>query len=1406
MKSLVHRSTALGNLIDHSCLSQTKLSLNPDDGRLFLAALQPNGVSIYCLTFSTHQKQCLATLDLTPPPEDQPHSSPGNPAIIDLKVLPESSQLCLITSDGQISVGSIEDLGTTEETDPHIQFDNIGSFEDGIRSVSWSPDDELLVIITQSEKLVILTKTFDVLCESQIEYERFGEDQPINLGWGNKATQFHGSLGKSAAQASPTPTAPAEIDHSSEAYDISWRGDGAFFAITCPAKQTKNKSTPRLVKVYSRAGSLSSSSETISKSQLGDRIAWRPEGSIIASSVRDLEKDRLNIIFFERNGLQRYGFDLNEIDSIANIWGLTWNSDSSILAVGVEKRYKNDSADDHTHKSIYAVQLWTRNNYHWYLKHEVQSDLCDQATAESSPTIMWHPELPLCMYISLGNGLVEMRQFVWESLVDPKPKPEDTGSVAVIDGYQILLTPFRFQVVPPPMSTFQLSTQSFPSVAHPRIPTHIAFSPRSSLLCALFPGGDVSCYLWQLSPIKIPPSRPVENICVNLRCHFPTRILCRQMIIIEPTDDQRSGRGYSSILVVLFSELDSTNKLRDGVHIQRIRTDAAEQAPLEIPSDGQKPSRFYASEGEEWWKIFPGGACGYVQTSQGLIKKVSCKQEGPSIDFAIENISFRLAEFCPIVQCIHSHSISSDDSRQSRALGLTASGKLFLNQELVANDCSSFTADSDHLLYTTFSHQLNFIELSGLFQSENVSSDLGGSAVEPSQAARFTPSMVRAVERGSMIITSVPSSMKVILQMPRGNLEAIHPRPMVLRCICLDFLKNGRWKEAFMQCRMHKIDFNLLIDFDRKKFLEEGVAGLVTQVDNNDHFGLFLSSLKPLDVTAELYPIVQNWKSSHVKELPSSMSDDQKINTVCDLMVQQLMQKQVQWGYINSILTAMVCRKPPDYKSALGLLTPLRSEFPDKVEDAVKYIIFLSDVNELYKFALSMYDLSLVILIAQHSQKDPKEYLPFLQSLRDLDLNMRKFKIDDHLGNYASGLRHLSAVHDVHFDAVVRYTQLHALYSLALDLYSSDAEKTKTLRNIQGDWLMETNKPFEAGLAFTLAEEIEKAVEGYRQAEGWQEMFALIIQHPESFDMTENAKDMANRLAASGRSLEAATVLLEFADDVELAVSALCDGQAFSQAIRTSLSKSRPTLITEVILPAAEEFSQSFLEELDQLQEDLTKQAARLAELKLARETNPDLFFLSQKDKDGEDANDALDGVDALTEATTVFRTDYSRYTQGVQKSGQSAVSTRSGRSSMKSSKMRKKEAKKKAAGKKGSVYEEEYLLNTLVKVSNEKLSSLQNTAGSLLPALIQLMSFSPFAAPALLETGRKIQDKLGLFQADLATKVQTVWDQREPKEDAVADGADDAPPAVAIQISSLATLVPRPLVSTSSDWKLTLI
>lgn len=98
---------------------------------------------------------------------------------------------------------------------------------------------------------------------------------------------------------------------------------------------------------------------------------------------------------------------------------------------------------------------------------------------------------------------------------------------------------------------------------------------------------------------------------------------------------------------------------------------------------------------------------------------------------------------------------------------------------------------------------------------------------------------------------------------------------------------------------------------------------------------------------------------------------------------------------------------------------------PDVVEDAVKYIIFLVDADQLFDTALGMYDFSLVIMIAQHAQKastfyikpltrtlihpqDPREYLPFLRELRALDKYYQRFRIDDHLKRYESALKNLN--------------------------------------------------------------------------------------------------------------------------------------------------------------------------------------------------------------------------------------------------------------------------------------------------------------------------------------------------------------------------------------------------------------
>ena len=78
------------------------------------------------------------------------------------------------------------------------------------------------------------------------------------------------------------------------------------------------------------------------------------------------------------------------------------------------------------------------------------------------------------------------------------------------------------------------------------------------------------------------------------------------------------------------------------------------------------------------------------------------------------------------------------------------------------------------------------------------------------------------------------------------------------------------------------------------------------------------------------------------------------------------------------------------------------------VDSALKYTLYMVDVNRLYDIALGTYDLPLVVMVAEKSQKDPKEYLPFLNQLRKLPLNYQRYKIDCHLKRYEKALQHIT--------------------------------------------------------------------------------------------------------------------------------------------------------------------------------------------------------------------------------------------------------------------------------------------------------------------------------------------------------------------------------------------------------------
>lgn len=128
-------------------------------------------------------------------------------------------------------------------------------------------------------------------------------------------------------------------------------------------------------------------------------------------------------------------------------------------------------------------------------------------------------------------------------------------------------------------------------------------------------------------------------------------------------------------------------------------------------------------------------------------------------------------------------------------MGLSAGGKVytaFPNAEstLLASNVNSFTVASGFVIFTTTSHDVQFAPLETVVAiltsgQEHGMLSLSGDENKTGELASQAWQK-RRVERGSRIVTAVPSTMSLVLQMPRGNLETINPRPMVMEVVKSD--------------------------------------------------------------------------------------------------------------------------------------------------------------------------------------------------------------------------------------------------------------------------------------------------------------------------------------------------------------------------------------------------------------------------------------------------------------------------------------------------------------------------------------------------------------------------------------------------------------------------------------------
>lgn len=1254
-----------------------------------------------------HGCEELAALAVVAPP-------PGVPrAIADFRLLADGGTatssapaLCVVTTGGDIVV-----LPVGADA-PALPADIVGSVDRGILAAAWSPDEDVLVLVTapaDASQLLLMSRDYTVLHETRLATAAFGDDAPINVGWGSKATQFHGSEGKQAAMAAAAAPAPGDprgplVPDDDGLARIAWRADGSFFVVSAVEAHTDG-TRHRILRIYTRSGSLSATSDA-SVRGISHVLAVRPVGNVIATTQRmgapwaPGRSGRHDVVFFERNGLRHNEFSLREEAGAAPdeaaplppwatehaVRALAWNADGSVLAVHLARGTSD------------VLQLWTTGNYYWYLKQEL--------LFEGLRAFSWHTEQPLWLYVA--HTRVERFIFFRETAAACALPPHDAASVGVVDGHVLRTTSFRLSQVPPPMCGLALTDAGPAGRSVPATPRHTAWaSTHATELVALLYDSEV--HVWRiehgdLGAPRTAPRAPSQGHAIAV---------------------YSVARGATQVAVAA----------ADGgreAHVAVLVPAAAAAAPHDrldvIAAESVCVSHVLAAPGP-WRVVGVPGRCAFALHG-------AAAAGGGSVDLVerTPDGALRVAPLAPLDAFCPTLLMHVADGA-CVPVGLADDGRLLVPGAQLARDATSFTLTDRLVVWTTHAHEARFLPLGALAAG----------------AAPAVAELGRRVERGSRIVTAVPSAMALVLQMPRGNLETIYPRAMVLDVVRAR-LDRGAYGDALRVCRAHRVDLNLLHDHNPATFFRD-VDALVAQIGYADHVNLLLSSLRDEDVTATLY---RPWDRATAPALDVRG----KVNRVCHALLDVLRRDEPR--YLTSILTAHVRQVPPDLEGGLRVLLPYVARDMAAAEDACRYLIFLVDAEALYRVALGMYDFTLALLIAQNSPRDPREYVPFLRDLRaTTPLALQHYRIDDYLGRHARALR--SLVEAEHMDDALAYMEQHRLYREGIAALAAAPAQQREAYARFGAYLASRQRPAEAATTYELAACWDDAVRAHVAAGQWREALTLALRERYAPDTVARlAHELAEQLEAHGQLADAARVHLEQLRDVEQGVALLCRAGALVEARHAGACAARWDLLETHIAPAALDAHAALLDEADEIDEQLTKQLARLAELAVRRDEQPAAFF---------DEDTALADVDVQSDVSQM--TQFTRYTAATSVAATLSTLSLGPASQKPAGKSRakaRKEERKKNAGRKGSVYEEAYLHESLRKLLETRLAALQRRTAQLLPVLAPLGGErAPRAAQALQTRLLALESHAARGADELRERTVALEEQRAELEQALA-------------------------------------
>ena len=1170
------------------------------------------------------------------------------------------------------------------------QVDDVGMVEGGVAGMAWSPDGEMVVVVGGYGQCLLMTADWDVLMESPVYSIECSDPQPT----ASPEEDVMELLGCSSVEGEQRKVLLRQEDVS-----ISWRGDCKYFSTVVRI----GENAPGRIRVWDVEGQVLHAIGEQSPCAL-PVVAWQPNGRVmcvanyfpseddvdsvgvlrqmtraegaqgqapevrhVGAWKRELRRREeaarrmgdvtgpSRVFLYERNGLQHGEFIIPGNSAGQRIEYMEWSSDSKTLAVvlrDVDVPYN------------YSVQVWCRSNWKWYNKFTRSFD------GVSSVKVLWQDTMEgtfLCMVTSAG--VVSRVRFTWEY------NASVYGTVVVVDGALLRVTPMQRCMIPPPMCAVEIGC------GKPVTCVACTLCGENEVIGALLADGHVAYIMcddvddWEsMAGVEEEEDGDDDDV-------YPVMVLKPK--VTEPL----MGHGeyqyrhfawlnHQEIVLIGQTLADGRDELfQYGIDLETGAITFQNAVEMSGPV-----VRMASTEGEDQVVVeLDDGSCFlYPSDTKSLV---------PVAGFG---------SCCDVIGSVQCESIGH------ALIGLSPQGVLHVDGKTVTSDVTSFgvhhfSAGGPHLLYTLRSNVIRTLPLNTV-----VANAEAVKAVKPGDVS------VRAIEDGAVIVSCPKSSTDVILQAPRGNLEIIRPRALVLPAVVLA-LDQGSYAKAWNLATINRLDLNIIADY-QWPLIVTNISVFMESIGSDTEVAGFLQALTPESVLGKdgLY--------SGVVDCQSNAVDSNKVDLICCAVQDYIrgleddsdrrlwlcteLTSHTKCGHIGKALLRVKEVKEAD----LAIVDSKGLEQAPKIsaESGLKHILLHNLENDVYNAALGEYELELAYMVITHSQRDPGDYLAQLQEFATIEnLCIKKAMIDKHLERFELAISHLVDAGPEYFKDALELAQAHGLLRYLMSLVK-DRETRKTVQRALGESLSNKGKYEDAALAFVAGEDLEQALRSYRLACAWRPAMTLAKRlNKDSASIKDLATRMANDLEDALSFEEAAHVTLEYLGDITQAVRLFALAGNWREALRVVVSHGSMEILDSVLAPVAATNAEKLLESFKDDRDRVEKYWKRLKDLREKRMAMDALKSAADAESDLPSHMMELEAAYENDAASII--TDLSMYTDASMATsaatGTSFASTIGGRKGIKSKNNDRKKKKKRNKIRQGSPEEEAQLAHHILSL-----------------------------------------------------------------------------------------------------------